>query len=551
MKYAFKNIALPDDAITQTFGFIGRKGSGKTYGSMKMAESFLIAKQQVIVLDPVGNWYGLRLDKTGKKASNFDIPVLGGNHGDIPLEHTSGKLVADFVLNTGSSAVIDVSMFRKNQRKVFVTDFAEELFFRQKSRRIPLHLFIEESQVFIPQRCAKGEERMLGALEDIVRLGRNYGIGVSLISQRPQSVNKEVLNQVEPLIVFQLVGAHERKAIQDWVSYAGANVKEQLNELAELKNGDCFFWSPAWVNNFKKTRFNKKITFDGSATPTSEVRQSVELKPVDLQKLEGAMQEVIDKAKDNDPEALKRKIKSLERELNKANKKANGYSEAEVQKKVKEALEGLSSRDSSTESLIKALNKIQVTAKNAVALLDTPSQTINKIESPSVFTRATAVTGGPQKRILDAIAWWESTGIEPPYSKVQVAFIASYKPGSGSFNNAVSSLRTAGKIEYPKPSTVALTALGRDEAEMPDSEVTTEALHLKIMMRLSGPQQRVLKPILDAYPEKIDKDDVAIASNYSFGSGSFNNAVSSLKTLGLIEYPQSGCVKALSILFLD
>jgi DNA helicase HerA-like ATPase len=36
---------------------------------------------------------------------------------------------------------------------------------------------------------------MLGAIEDIVRLGRNFGIGVSMISQRPQSINTEVRNR--------------------------------------------------------------------------------------------------------------------------------------------------------------------------------------------------------------------------------------------------------------------------------------------------------------------------------------------------------------------
>lgn len=51
---------------------------------------------------------------------------------------------------------------------------------------------------------------MLGAVEDIVRLGRNYGSGCMLLSQRPQSVNKEVLNQVECLFVGQINEAHAR-----------------------------------------------------------------------------------------------------------------------------------------------------------------------------------------------------------------------------------------------------------------------------------------------------------------------------------------------------
>ena len=52
----------------------------------------------------------------------------------------------------------------------------------------------------------RGQERMLGAMEDIIKLGRNYGIGVSLLSQRPQSVNIEQ--------VADLLGAAE--PVSDW-----------------------------------------------------------------------------------------------------------------------------------------------------------------------------------------------------------------------------------------------------------------------------------------------------------------------------------------------
>ncbi len=46
-------------------------------------------------------------------------------------------------------------------------------------------LHVEEAQLLVPQRVMRGGERMLGAFESLVKLGRNFGIGVSLISQRP------------------------------------------------------------------------------------------------------------------------------------------------------------------------------------------------------------------------------------------------------------------------------------------------------------------------------------------------------------------------------
>jgi len=53
------DLQLPLDAVTQTFAFLARRGAGKTYGAGKLAEGMLGAGAQVVVLDPIGNWYGL------------------------------------------------------------------------------------------------------------------------------------------------------------------------------------------------------------------------------------------------------------------------------------------------------------------------------------------------------------------------------------------------------------------------------------------------------------------------------------------------------------
>lgn len=129
-----KDLELPTSAVTEKLAFIGRTGSGKTYAAQKLAEEMAGAGAQFVVLDPVGNWWGLRLAADGKKPG-INIPVFGGLHGDVPLEPTSGKLVADLITERGISAILDVSMMRKGQRKDFATEFAEELFHNQKSRR--------------------------------------------------------------------------------------------------------------------------------------------------------------------------------------------------------------------------------------------------------------------------------------------------------------------------------------------------------------------------------------------------------------------------------
>lgn len=306
------HLALPPDAATQVYAFMGKRGSGKTYAAGKLTELLLGAGVQTIVMDPVGNWWGLRLAADGKHPG-FEIPVLGGEHGDIPLAVDAGELVADMLVDTGSSAILDVSPMSKSARKKFIADFAEHFFQRKKTSRSAVHIVLEEAHLVLPQHAHKGEERMLGALEDLVRLGRNYGIGVSMLDQRPQSVSKEALNQAEVLLAFQLIGAHERDAIKKWVDYHG--VGSDLATLNVQKPGEAIAWAP-WLEKPGVYRVHEKETFDSSATPKAgEAARDRKLKPLDLKALEASMSAVVEEAKANDPKLLHKRIAELEKQL--------------------------------------------------------------------------------------------------------------------------------------------------------------------------------------------------------------------------------------------
>src|SRR3954471_15897146 len=101
------NLELPNNAVTQTFGFIGRKSSGKTYAAGKLVEGLFLIGAPVIVFDPVGNWYGLRLAANGKDPG-LSIPVFGGRHGDVPLESTMGAQLGTLLVERNMSAVVDI-----------------------------------------------------------------------------------------------------------------------------------------------------------------------------------------------------------------------------------------------------------------------------------------------------------------------------------------------------------------------------------------------------------------------------------------------------------
>jgi uncharacterized protein len=131
-----------------------------------------------------------------------------------------------------------------------------------------------------------------------------------------------------------------------------------------------------------------------------------------------------------------------------------------------------------------------------------------------------------------------------------VAFLSGYTYGGGGFNNPRGALRTKGMVEY-RGDKIALTDQGRSMAKTPDDALTTEALHAKVMEVLPGPEQKLLRVLLEVYPNDMSKDELAEQSGYAPGSGGFNNPCGRLRTLGLVEYPSPGRVKAKKLLFLD
>ena len=133
-------LSLPLDAVTQKTAMLGRTGSGKTYAATKLTEEMLDAGAQIIALDPVGVWYGLRLGADGK-SPGISIPVFGGLHGDVPLEPTAGKMIADLIVDRGISAMIDVSQFEHDSEKArFAGDFAARLLDRKSTRLNSSHI---------------------------------------------------------------------------------------------------------------------------------------------------------------------------------------------------------------------------------------------------------------------------------------------------------------------------------------------------------------------------------------------------------------------------
>lgn len=142
----------------------GIRGSGKTNTAGALAEELLAHGHPIAVIDPTDAWWGLRAGRDGNPAGGFPVVIFGGPHGDIPLQETDGKVIAEFIVQDQVSVVLSLRHLRKNAQRRFVTEFCEELYHLKgaDSHRTPLTVFIDEAPLFVPQKVMGEVARTVG-----------------------------------------------------------------------------------------------------------------------------------------------------------------------------------------------------------------------------------------------------------------------------------------------------------------------------------------------------------------------------------------------------
>ncbi len=554
-----EHFTLPADAVTQTFAIFGKRGSGKSNAATVMAEEMFRAGLQFVVLDPVDAWWGLKSSADGKEPG-LAVYVFGGPHGDLPLEPTAGALMADVVMEHQSSCVLSFKGWSGADRTRFAADFAAQLLSKNTE---PLHVFLEEADAFIPQRPFKGEERMLGNFDRMVRWGRASGIGSTLITQRSAKVNKDVTTQAETLIAFRLTGPQDRDAIDAWIKYHAGEEKrhEVLATLPALPNGTAWVWSPEWLDVLKQVAFRFRKTYDSASTPkVGEKRPTPKaLADVDLDQLRGRLAATIERAKADDPKELRRQIAELKKQL--AAKAAALVApervevpvlKAEQLEALKQYMAGLLGFQESIASQLgmardhieSSVSSLERSVRAAIAMPHRP--TGHRYHRSAGETKpARAVRHTPcaemngdlsetklaagERKILTALAQYSEGR-----TKTQVAVLTGYAVTGGGFNNYLSALRSRGWIagsgENLRITDAGLTMLGGFNPLPTGQELANHWLR-----QLPRAERLILGALVERFPETVSKEELGGITGYEPSGGGFNNALGRLRTLELVE----------------
>jgi hypothetical protein len=313
---------IPTEALDDRHAWVGTAGAGKTYNAGSGVEQLLAAKSRVVIIDPLDVWWGLRLNPDGKGQSRFKPVIFGGPHGDLPLNEHSGALLGEACATMRESCIISLADLKsKAAERRFMLAFLTAL--ERNANREPVHLVFDEADLWAPQRILDkdGEAtKLLGMMEQIVRRGRIKGFIPWLITQRPAVLSKNVLSQADGLIAFKLTSSQDRDAIGAWIEgqadkAVGAGI---LASLPGMQMGQGVVWIPG-RGILETAQFPAKATFDSSRTPKrGEVVRATALKPIDLGALKTRLAKVEEEAKANDPKALKAEITRLKAAVAKA-----------------------------------------------------------------------------------------------------------------------------------------------------------------------------------------------------------------------------------------
>lgn len=546
---------FPIEALQQHLAIVGKVGSGKTYAAKGLVEGLLEAQRRVCILDPTGAWYGLRSSADGMKPG-YPVAVFGGAHGDVPIAERSGATLAHILAEKNLPAIIDLSEMLIGQRHRFVTDFAEAIYRENKS---PLHLIIDEADEFIPQNPMPETRRLLHHIDRIIRRGRIKGFRVMMITQRPAVIHKNALTQANTLVVMRLTAPQDRKAIQAWIegNADAATGKTVLSSLAGMSRGEGWVWSPE-IDVLEQMKFPKIRTFDSSRSPEDDetLIEPTKLADVDLGEIKKSFEAVEQEARtladlQAENAKLKRDLAGAERVAAKPVKHASSP-DLNLHKTTVE----FASRKSLEQIIAIATKELN---RNGGSQPNEPVRhTPHRAKEPvATFSRPAAVnastagaTGisGPQKRILDALAWFEAIGVEAP-RRSPLAAVAGVSPKSSGFLKNLSTIKTGGFVEYPNVGRVALTIAGRQLATSPDVTPTNDELHESIYRMLSMPQATLLRVLVNCPQHELNRQDLAHAANVSPLSSGFLKNISTLKSFELVEYPSNGKVRATDLLF--
>lgn len=561
-------IPLLDYAVSCN-AILGIRDSGKTVTAKGIAEQLLDYEIPIIVFDAVGKWRWMKVPGSGPRARGYKVVVAGGRAPDLALNaHSVGEIVRSAVKEKIPLIIdlYDPNLSKADWRRIV-----------QQSIRIihyeadgVAHVFLEEAAEYIPQKVS--DTHTYAEVEKLARMGGNASVGLTLINQRSQEVNKAVLDLAHNLVLGCQIGNRAIDAVEKWVDrLSPATAKEVTTSLPHLSSGEAWVWTRTNLDDPKRERLPMcRSLHPDRRTPEIALSAKASDPKEFVDRLSKAIPKLIEEAKAKDPVELAKRVRTLEEQLSKATTANPAKVESKIVEKpvvlaptlaklekLQDRLRAGSERMEKISEELKAstaeLNSALLTVRTAihVAPFKAPVESASPAPTPSP-ERDFAVPYGDklpprQQDVINAIYALERLGTSQPSREAVALFVGrSVKPGRWSTD--LRQLQDAVLITYPNQGALALTEEGRARATTALSVASREDLHNSWRRKLPPRQVEILNALLAVYPAALSREDLAARVNRSTAPGRWSTDLRQMKTLCLIDYPESGSVRASDLL---
>lgn len=568
-------LPIPSQVFDQIVAVLAKTRSGKSSVLRLMVEDLLDHKRPVCIVDPKGDWWGLKLSADGKKAG-YPVVIFGGEHADVPINEHAGAGVAELVATGNRPCIVDLKGWMPGARARFWVDFASTLFKMNRGQR---WLVCDEFHNFAPKARAldPNDAKALHWSNRIASEGLGLGIHLLFASQRPQKVHNDVLTSAETLIAMRVLHPSDRAAISDWIKGCGDPRlgTDVMNSLADLERGEGWVWSPEIRFGPKRIKFPKYETYDSFKAPEpGDDKRLTGWASVDLDEVKTRLAAIVAEAEANDPEKLKARIRQLEAEKSKikpvtavaadakavekarADGDAAGYARGKIEG-YRDAVNGIGPELIAQISTVIDIGSKMTALRAAVQKwMDSvpkskPVPVVQRSEraahngrdagsNPAGHTIAYAEGDLPEgeRKILTAIA--QSGG---SLKRFEISQLAGYKRSS--LNTYISRLLTKGFVEKSGED-ISATPSGLAALGGYDRLPTGDALLQHWLGKLPDGERKILSVVARVYPSPMPRDSISEMTDYR--RSSTNTYISRLVARKLITAEREG-VTASPMLF--
>ena len=547
-------LPIPRAVLVQHVAILGKTRSGKSSVMRLLVEDLLERKLPVCIVDPKGDWYGIKLAADGKSAG-YPVVIFGGEHADIPINETNGAEVAELFATGNRPCLIDLGGWMVAPRTRFWIAFASTLFKLTKGER---WLAVDEFHNFAPKGSLKGlDGEMAKALHWSNRLaseGLGKGLALLFASQRPQKVHNDVLTSAETLIAMRVLHPSDRSAVSDWIKGCGDSDGSQvINTLANMDRGEGWAWSPEIGFGPKRVKFPMFQTYDSFRAQTvQDAKRLTGWADVNIEDVKAKFAATIERAKAEDPKELRRQLADRDRELREL-RKVNAVhagvqaSAKSIEKRVEvpvlkegqlarfeKVMGGLPDRLATAiapamampervtaavapvvtvcREIVAALGKLNgngrapapLPVSRPLPLRPLPISRAENRKSPSGDTDTSLPKG--ERAILTAAAQHDGAG------RKQLTVLTAYKRSTR--DAYIQRLTEKGFVSVQGdrvlPTDTGVAALGPDFELLP----VGDALREHWMARLPEGERRCLDVVAASYPEAVDRERISEVTGY-------------------------------------